>query len=129
MDFFTNRLETDARFDSITTLVDRILKQVRLVPSRTYTALDVSRCFFDNVFRLHGIPDSIVSDRDLKFTVKLWDELMHCCGIRLKISTSRHPQTDGGSQIMNRMFGNSLQCCFVHRQRDWDQLLAAAELS
>lgn len=52
---------------------------------------------------------------------------MDPCGVQLKMSTSKHPRTDGSTEIMNRMVSNFLQCYFNHHQRDWDKLLTAAE--
>lgn len=104
MAFVTDSPQTASWFYYITTLVDRFSKSVNPVPSRrTDTAIDVSNCFFDNIFWLHGLPDSGVSDRYPRFTSKFRSHLMCCCGIQLKMSTSRHPQTDGSTEIKNRM--------------------------
>jgi hypothetical protein len=81
------------------------------------------------VFKLHGLPDEIVSDRDPKFTSKFWQTLMDLYGIKLKMSTSRHPQTDGSSEIMNRMLENYLRCYCSYRQDDWAELLPSAEFA
>lgn len=130
MDFVTHLPPTKSGFDCITTFVDRFSKRVRFVASRgTDSATDVADCFFTNIFRLHGLPDSIVSNRDPKFTSKFWSHLMLCCGIQLKVSTSRHPQTDGSTEIMNRMLGNYLRCYCSFHQHDWDKLLPSAEFS
>ena len=75
------------------------------------------------------MPDSIVSDRDPKFTSKFWKRLMELCGVKLKMSTSRHPQTDGASEIMNRMVENYIRCYCSYHQNDWDELLPAAEFA
>lgn len=62
--------------------------------------------FYGAVFRHHGLADSIISDRHLKFTAKFWKELMRLCGVELCMSTGNHPQTDVNSEIMNRMVQN-----------------------
>eukprot|EP00171_Calliarthron_tuberculosum_P000149 IDg149t1 len=85
--------------------------------------------FYEHIFRHHGLPDSIVSDRDPKFTSKFWSELMSQCGVRLKMSSSYHAQTDGSSEIMNRMLENYLRCYCNYHQTDWDLLLVAAEFA
>ena len=77
----------------------------------------------------HGIPDSIVSDRDPKVTSNFWERLLELCGITLKMSTSRHPQTDGSSEVMSRMIENYLCCYCSYHQDDWDGLLPAAEFA
>lgn len=120
MDFVTPFAVKSRGFDSITTFVDKLTKRIQLVPSRgTDRAADVAECFSNHVFHHHGLPDSIVSDRDPKFTSKVWRHLMNCCGVELKISTSRPPQTDGSTDIMNRMLSNyQIYYCAFHRS-DW----------
>lgn len=110
MDFITHLPVTESGYDTIATYVDRFSKRIHLVPSKSSdTATNVADDFFKHIFRLHGLPDSLVSDRDPKFTSKFWSRLMERCGIRLKMSTSRHPQTDGSKEIVNRMVGNYLR--------------------
>ena len=75
------------------------------------------------------MPDSIVSDRDPKFTSDFWKTLMNICGVNLKMSTSSHPQTDGSSEIMNRMVENYLRCYCNFHQDNWDELLPSAEFA
>ena len=129
-DFIVSLPKTKNGYDSITTWVDRLSRRVHFIPSKEEdTAVDSANSFFANIFKLHGIPDSIVSDRDPKFTSKFWKRLMELCGIKLKMSTSRHPQTDGLSEIMNRMVENYIRCYCNYHQNDWDELLPAAEFA
>lgn len=122
--------QTKQGYDSITTWVDRLSRRVHFIPSRgDDSAVDVATNFFAHIFRHHGLPDSIVSDRDPKFTSKFWGHLMSLCGIRLQMSSSHHPQTDGASEVMNRMVENYLRCYCSLRQDDWDVLLPAAEFA
>jgi hypothetical protein len=103
-DFIMHLPKTKNGYDSITTGVDRLSRRVHFFPSRSSdSAVDEAMQFHGNVFKLHGLPDQIVADRDPKFTSKFWQTLMDTCRIKLKMSTSRHPQTDGFSEIMNRM--------------------------
>ena len=95
----------------------------------TDTSIEVAETFFTQIFKHHGMPDSIVSDRDSKFTSEFWKRLMELCGVQLKMSTSRHPQTDGASEIMNRMVENYLRCYCSYHQDNWDELLPAAEFA
>ena len=129
-DFIVKLPKTKRGFDCITTWVDRLSRRVHFIPSHTTdTATDVADSFFNNIFKLHGLPDNIVSDRDPKFTSKFWKHLMSLCGIRCQMSSSHHPQTDGASEVMNRMVENYLRCyCSIH-QDDWDILLPAAEFT
>lgn len=109
MDFIMHLPLTKSGYDSVTTFVNRFSKRVRFVPSHgTHTATDVADIFFEKIFRMHGLPDYIVSDRDPKFMSNFWNHLMSRCGIQLKMYTSKHPQTDGSTEIMNRIMGNYL---------------------
>lgn len=129
-DFITHLPKTKDGYDCITTWVDRISRRVHFIPSRSSdTAVDAAKSFYGNIFKLHGLPDEIVSDRDPKFTSKFWRTLMDLCGVKLKMSTSRHPQTDGSSEIMNRMLENYLRCYCSYRQDDWAELLPSAEFA
>jgi hypothetical protein len=93
-DFITLLPKTKDGYDSITTWFDRLSRRVNFLPSRSSdSAVDAALSFYGNVFKLHGLPDEIVSDRDPKFTSKFWHTLMDLCGIKLKMSPSRHPQT------------------------------------
>ena len=129
-DFIVQLPRTKDGYDAITTWVDRLTRRVHFVKSKTTdTATDVADSFFANIFKLHGLPDNIVSDRDPKFTSAFWKRLMELSGIQLKMSSSRHPQTDGASEIMNRMVENYLRCYCSYHQDDWDELLPAAEFA
>lgn len=75
----------------------------------SHTAVDAAGSFYTHVFKNHEMPDNIVSDRDPRFTSKFWDCLMDLFGVKLKMSSSRHPQTDGASEVMNRMVENYLR--------------------
>ena len=129
MDFIVKLRLTKRGFDSITTWLDRLSRRVHIITSHTTDSeTDVATSFFSNIFKLHGLPDSIVSDRDLKFTSNFWKELMKLCGIRCQMASNHHPQTDGASEVMNRMVEN-MRCYCSLRQDDWDLFLPAAEFA
>lgn len=116
--------------DAITTWAGRLSRRVHFAPSRaTDGAVECVRPFFAAIFKLHGLPDSIVSDRDPKLASKLWQPLMEMPGVKLKMPTSRHPQAGGSSEIMSRALEKYLRCCCNYRQSDWAELLPAAELA
>ena len=78
-----------------------------MVPcTKEVTASQYARLFVDNVFRLHGMPQVIISDRDPRFVSKFWDELFSLLGTDLQFSTAFHPQTDGQSQVTIRVLEN-----------------------
>lgn len=90
-------------FDSIFVIVDRFTKRAHMVANhKEDTAQTVARLFIENVVRLHGMPSSIVSDRDSRFTSTFWRELMSALGTELKLSTPHHAQTDGQTERVNR---------------------------
>ena len=129
-DFIVGLPNTKNGFDATTTWVDRLTRRVHFIPSHsTDTAVDVARSFFKNICSQHGIPENIVSDRDLKFVSKFWKRLMNLCDIQLKMSSSKHPLTDGASEVMRRMIENYLRCYFSYHQNDWVDLFPAAEFA
>lgn len=128
---FIVKLPTTARgFDAIATWVDRLSRRVRFIACKdTDKAQDVALSFFTQIFPHHGLPDAIISDRDPKFTSQFWEELMKLCGVQLRMSSSKHPQTDGASEVMNRMVENYIRCFCNYEQNDWDLLLPFAEFA
>ena len=93
---FMGLLPKSNNFDYLLVIIDRLTSQVHLVPiTMTVTARGVTWLILKEVVRLHGIPESIVSDRDTKFTSIFWKELYRLMGSKLLMSTTFHPQTDG----------------------------------
>jgi transposase InsO family protein len=130
MDFVVKLPMTARKFDAITVFVDKLSKQVHFAPSRTTdTAVDVANCFFSNIFRLHGMPSTIVSDRDTKFTSTFWRRLQERLGTKLAMSSSFHPQTDGQSERAIQTLKTMLRGLVNHKQDDWDLYLPAAEFA
>lgn len=128
--FIVQLAETASGFDAITTWVDRLSRRVHSIPSRRKdTASDCAKSFFSNIFKLHGLPDNIISYRDPKFTSRFWTELLGLRGVQLRISTSHDPQTGGLSEVMIRMVEHFIRCYCALNQKVWDDLLPAAEFS
>lgn len=130
MDFIQGLPPTKNGFDTILTFVDRFSKRPHFIPCKsTTTAPEVPRLFYDQIFRYHGLPDSIVSDRDPLFTSKFWKELLKILKVQLKMGTANHPQTDGQTEVMNRIVEQYLRIYCSYRRNDWDQHLSAAEFA
>ena len=95
-------LPEDDGHTSIMTTVDRFSKMVALTPLRSTDVATVAKAFFADVVCHHGLPLTITSDRDARFTSKFWSELMAAHGTALHHSTAFHPQTDGMAEVTNR---------------------------
>jgi transposase InsO family protein len=80
-----------------------------------YTAISMARAIFTNIVRLHGLPSSIVSDRDPVFTSMFWQELFSIAGIKLSLSSAFHPQLEA----MNKVITMYLRCLTEHRPQQW----------
>jgi len=92
-------------------VVDRLSKAAHFMAlSHPYSAREVAQSFLDNVFKLHGFPTTITSDRDSIFVSKFWQELMVVQGVHIQLSTSYHPHTDGQTEVVNRCIGTYLRC-------------------
>jgi hypothetical protein len=112
----------------ILTVVDRFFKYAHFILlSHPYSASSVAKAFFDIIVHLHGMPCSIVSDRDLVLTSHFWSELFQLTGVKLLLSSAFHPQTDGQSEVTNRTIAMHLRCMANDRPRSWLQWLPWAE--
>ena len=112
----------------ILVVVDRISKYAHfLALSHPYTALSVAQVFLDNIYKLHGLPTSIVSDRDKIFVSHFWQELFKLMGTKLKLSTSYHPQSNRQKKVVNRSLQTYLRCMTSERPKDWANWLPLAE--
>ncbi|KAF7149817.1 hypothetical protein RHSIM_Rhsim02G0207800 [Rhododendron simsii] len=99
---FMERLPKSHGNTTIFVVVDRLTKYAHFMALRhPYTAKDVAQLFLDNVYKLYGLPSTIVSNRDAIFTSKFWQELFQLQGSQLHLSTAYHPQTDGQIEIVN----------------------------
>jgi hypothetical protein len=88
----------------ILTVVDRFSKYARFIAlGHPYIAMSVARAFFDGIVHLHGFLASIVNDRDPVFTGHVWRDLFRMVGVKLHFSTAFHPQTDGQSEVVNKV--------------------------
>ncbi|KAJ9507876.1 hypothetical protein QJQ45_021195 [Haematococcus lacustris] len=130
MDFIGPLPATPRGHTMIFTIVDKLSKMIHLIPTTTTaTAQDTARLFFDHIFKHHGLPEAIVSDRDPKFTSDFWTSLFHLTGTRLLLSSAYHPQTDGQTERANRTVEDMLRPYVNDHKSDWDQHLAAVEFA
>jgi hypothetical protein len=117
-------------FDYVWVILDRFTSLVHLVPTTTtVTASKLATLFIEHIVRLHGLPDSIVSDRDTKFTAEFWAETHRLLGVQLLKSTAFHPQTDGASERMIRVVSGMLRTLVKPDQTNWSEKLPLVEFA
>jgi hypothetical protein len=103
---------------------------VHLIPSRSnYNAKQMAELMFEQIYKHHGIPRSIVSDRDVLFTSTFWEHLHGLIGTQLKMSSAYHPQTDGSTERANRTVTQMIRQCVNEKQTDWVSKLPAIEFA
>jgi hypothetical protein len=108
----------------IMVVVDRLSKYAHLCAlQHPFKASTVAQVFMDNIFKLHGMPQSIVSDHDMTFTSNFWQELFRLQGTQLHLSTTYHPQTDGQTEVVNKCLEAYLRCFMFEQQSQWVQWL------
>ncbi|KAL0532570.1 hypothetical protein IC582_031294 [Cucumis melo] len=130
MDFITGLPRTLRGFTVIWVVVDRLTKSAHFVPGKsTYTASKWAQLYMSEIVRLHGVPVSIVSDRDARFTSKFWKGLQTAMVTRLDFSTAFHPQTDGQTERLNQVLEDMLRACALEFPGSWDSHLHLMEFS
>ena len=130
MDLITALPPTRSGNTAIVVFVDRLSKMAHFVATvTTIGAAGMAKLFLNNVFRLHGMPEELVSDRDPRFTSVFWSELCMLLGTKRSMSTAYHPQTDGQTERMNRVLEDMLRHFCHPDQTDWDEHLACAEFA
>jgi len=122
------KLPVVAGKDVVLVVCDRLSKMTHFVATTEGTSAEgLVRLFRDNVWKLHGLPESVVSDRRPQFAAELMKKLNRMLRIKTKLSTAFHPQTDGQTERMNQELEQYLRFFIENRQKDWPEWLAAAE--
>jgi hypothetical protein len=130
LDLITGLPATEGGNDAIAVFVDKLTKMVRLVACQeTDGAQEVANHFVDAVFRSHGVPKTLLTDRDPRFTSNLFREISKLLGVKQAMSTAFHPQTDGQTERVNRVVEEMLRHFVQPRLDDWDQHLAMVEFA
>ncbi|GJS73249.1 reverse transcriptase domain-containing protein [Tanacetum coccineum] len=130
MDFITKLPKTAAGFDSIWVIVDRLTKSAHFLPMKeTDSTEKLTRLYMKEIVARHGIPVSIISDRDSHFTSRVWQSLHKALGTQLNLSTAYHPQTDGQSERTIQTLEDMLRACVIDFGNGWDRHLPLVEFS
>jgi len=130
MDFIVQLPLTRQGNDAIVVFTDRLTKRAIFHPTHTSaTAPMIAKIFFATVFKNHGLPRVIISDRDPKFTSRFWQALFKHLGTKTAMSTAFHPQTDGQTERLNRTLEEMLRIYATYKQDQWDEYLPAAEFA
>jgi len=127
---FITKLPLAQGYDAILVVCDRFSKMVHFIASIEKTSTEgLAKLFRDQVWRLHSLPESIISDRGVQFAAGMMKELNNLLGIQTKLSTAYHPQTDGQTERINQELEQYLRVFIDHRQEQWPDWLGTAEFA
>jgi hypothetical protein len=130
LDFVGALPKTTTGYDTVLVVVDRLSKRAHFIPTtKSLTAEGAADLFLNNIFKHHGVPRRIVSDKDVKFTATFWRTLHARLGTSLLFTTTNHPQTDGQSERTIRTLVQYLRSYCQRDVLNWDKFLFAAEFS
>eukprot|EP00253_Pinus_taeda_P022056 PITA_22056 len=130
MDFVIGLPKSKKNNDSIMVVVDKLSKSAHFIPVQsTYRAVEVTHVFMQNIFKLHGLPKTIILDRDVKFTSVFWKTLFEELGTQLNFSTAYHPQTNGQNERVNQVVEDMLRAYVMQQPTEWEDYLQLVEFS
>jgi transposase InsO family protein len=130
LDWITKLPRTLTGYDAILVVVDSYSKRAHFIPTHTTaSSAKTAQIFFEYIYKHHGMPAKIVTDRDSKVTSDFWRILFTLLGTNLAMSTPYHPQTDGQTERLNRVLGDMLRWYTLNGESDWDKWLTAAEFA
>ena len=130
LDFITGLPRNQNQNDSIMVVVDKLSKAAHFIPVKTtYKAANIADIFLKQIFRLHGVPKVIISNRDPKFTGNFWKSLFKGLNTTLNFSTSFHPQTDGQTERVNQVLEDLLRMYVKDQPGKWEDYLHLVEFA
>ncbi|GJX71436.1 putative reverse transcriptase domain-containing protein [Tanacetum coccineum] len=130
MDFITKLPKTSNGHDTIWVIVDRLTKSAHFIPTRETDSMEtLTRLYIKEIVSRHGVPISIISDRDSHFTSRFWQSLQSALGTQLDMSTTYHPETDGQSERTIQTLEDMLRACVIDFGKGWERHLPLVEFS
>ncbi|GJT99120.1 putative reverse transcriptase domain-containing protein [Tanacetum coccineum] len=130
MDFMSELPRTPSGYDMIWVIIDRLTKLAHFLPmKKTDSMVKLTQLYLKEVVCRHGVPVSIISDRDSHFTSRFWKSLQKALGTNLDMSTTYHPQTDGQSERTIQTIEDMLRACVIDFGSSWDRHLPLVEFS
>ncbi|GKC33299.1 putative reverse transcriptase domain-containing protein [Tanacetum coccineum] len=130
MDFITKLPKTANGYDTIWVIIDRLTKSAHFLPIRETDPMEnLMKLYMKEVVTRHGVPISIISDRDGRFTLLFWKALHKALETRLDMSTAYHPQTNGQSERTIQTMEDMLRACVLYFGKSWDRHLPLVEFS
>jgi len=130
LDFITGLPKNSKHNDSIMVVVDKLSKAAHFIPIKsTYKAINIVDIFMKEIFRLHGVPRILISDRDAKFTGTFWKALFKDLDTQLNFSTTYHPQTDGKTERVNQILEDMLRMYVMNQPNKCEDYLHLVEFA
>jgi len=127
---FITKLPLAQGYNTILVVCDCFSKMVHFIATTEKTSAEgLAKLFQDHIWKLHGLPESIISDRGVQFAAGMMKELNNLLGIQTKLSTAYHPQTDGQMERINQKLEQYLRVFIDHRQEQWPDWLGTAEFA
>ena len=128
MDFVVIFPVTQKGHNGVWVIVDRLTKMAHFLPFNTkWSVAKLARYYVREVVRLHGVPASIVSDRNARFTSRFWQSFQEAMGTELQMSSAYHPQTDGQSERTIQTLEDMLRACCLDWKGSWAEYVPLAE--
>ncbi|GKA82318.1 putative reverse transcriptase domain-containing protein [Tanacetum coccineum] len=130
MDFITGLPRTPSGYDSIWVIVDQLTKSAHFLPMKKTDGMEkLTQLYLKGIVCRHGVPISIISDKDSKFTLAFWGSLQKALGTDVNLSTAYHPETDGQSERTIQTLEDMLRACVIDFGSSWDRHLPLVEFS
>ena len=130
MDFVSGFPLTQHNHDYVWVIVDKLTKSAHFILVRMDYSMDqLAELYVEEIVRLHGVPLSIVLNRDPRFTSRFWKELQSTLGTKLKFSIAFHPQTDGQSERLIQVLEDMLRGCVMEFSGSWDRYIPLMEFT